>query len=59
MYYTVTVTLAEGDTFVFTPDVGKIEDPKAFTFSEGTYTVVVAGTYTISGLQGDLHIAKN
>ncbi len=59
MYYTVTVTLAEGDTFVFMPDVGKIEDPKAFTFSEGTYTVVVAGTYTISGLQGDLHIAKN
>lgn len=59
MYYTVTVTLAEGDTFVITPDVGKIEDPKAFTFSEGTYTVVVAGTYTISGLQGDLHIAKN
>ncbi len=59
MYYTVTVTLAEGDTFVFTPDVGKIEDPKAFTFSEGTYTVVAAGTYTISGLQGDLHIAKN
>ena len=59
MYYTVTVTLAEGDTFVFMSDVGKIEDPKAFTFSEGTYTVVVAGTYTISGLQGDLHIAKN
>ena len=59
MYYTVTVTLAEGDTFVLMPDVGKIEDPKAFTFSEGTYTVVVAGTYTISGLQGDLHIAKN
>ena len=59
MYYTVTVTLAEGDTFVITPDAGKIEDPKAFTFSEGTYTVVVAGTYTISGLQGDLHIAKN
>lgn len=59
MYYTVTVTLAEGDTFVFMPDVGKIEDPKAFTFSEGTYTVVAAGTYTISGLQGDLHIAKN
>ena len=59
MYYTVTVTLAEGDTFVFTPDVGIIEDPKAFTFNEGTYTVVVAGTYTISGLQGDLHIAKN
>ena len=59
MYYTVTVTLAEGDTFVFMPDVGKIEDPKAFTFSEGTYTVVTGGTYTISGLQGDLHIAKN
>ncbi|MBR4769890.1 MAG: hypothetical protein IK090_03055 [Clostridia bacterium] len=59
MYYTVTVTLAEGDTFVLMPDVGKIEEPKAFTFSEGTYTVVVAGTYTISGLQGDLHIAKN
>ena len=59
MYYTVTVTLAEGDTFVFMSDVGKIEDPKAFTFSEGTYTVVVAGTYVISGLQGDLHIAKN
>jgi len=58
--YTVTITVQAGDTFVITPDAGKpFEDPKAVTFSEGTYTVVAGGTYTISGNPGDFRITKN
>lgn len=58
--YTVTITVEAGDTFVITPDAGKpFEDPKAVTFSEGTYTVVTGGTYTISGNPGDFRITKN
>ena len=58
--YEVKITVSAGDTFVITPDAGKpLEDPKAVTFSEGTYTVVSGGTYTISGNPGDFSIAKN
>ena len=58
--YEVTFTVSAGDTFVITPDAGKpLEDPKAVTFSEGVYTVVSDGTYTISGNPGDFRITKN
>ena len=58
--YTLTVTLALGDTFTL-QNAGEIGNPKAFEYNSGTqtYTVITAGTYTFTGDPGMIQVIRN
>ena len=63
---TLTVTLAENDTFTFTPPAGMLEGGDQYfynclNFNDWTqyYTVITAGTYTFTGDPGMIQVIRN